>query len=362
MIEHDGIVGTSGVDPIGTPVEAFDPPKLIRALGPGPRSAVLDFELIEPLTIATEPENAANVDPKGRDWAASVRFQASDELLVRIQRPTTEQLQRQLSLVRGYAELRPDRLPEIHIQIADILSFFGAVDLLDPSRTPWTLELLDAGIRLAVMVEMRIKHALNVPRPVVLSPRIQPIIQTPAHGSLPSGHATEAAIVATLLSHLAAARDAGKRPVPEAEFLTLSKRLTECQHQRYRVAARIAANRTVAGVHYPVDSAAGAILGVTLGEYVAAMATGQACTPSRDFDGGKYAPDASCGGDFHARSLGEILNEGSTDNTGKVLDNPKDNVPLPGHGRHIPALWALAVEEVTAQWPPQPPIEGASNG
>ena len=34
------------------------------------------------------------------------------------------------------------------------------------------------------------------------------------------------------------------------------------------VAARVGVNRTVAGVHYPVDTAAGATLGVALGQYM----------------------------------------------------------------------------------------------
>jgi hypothetical protein len=35
------------------------------------------------------------------------------------------------------------------------------------------------------------------------------------------------------------------------------------------VANRIAVNRTIAGVHFPVDSAAGAVIGMTLGTYLA---------------------------------------------------------------------------------------------
>ena len=61
-----------------------------------------------------------------------------------------------------------------------------------------------------------------------------------------------------------------------------------------RLAARIAINRTVAGVHFPVDSVAGAVLGLTLGKYLVARATGgdksgmafrrHAVPADRDFD------------------------------------------------------------------------------
>ena len=44
--------------------------------------------------------------------------------------------------------------------------------------------------------------------------------------------------------------------------------------QVFRLAHRIASNRTVAGVHFPMDSAAGALMGCLLGEYIYGLAYG----------------------------------------------------------------------------------------
>jgi hypothetical protein len=55
-----------------------------------------------------------------------------------------------------------------------------------------------------------------------------------------------------------------------------------------RLAARIAINRTVAGVHFPADSVAGAILGLTLGQYLVNRASGVANSRGSGFDGTAY--------------------------------------------------------------------------
>ena len=58
-----------------------------------------------------------------------------------------------------------------------------------------------------------------------------------------------------------------------------------------RQAARIAINRTVAGVHFPADSAAGAVLGLTLGQYLVKRCTSAADAQTYTawkFDGTRY--------------------------------------------------------------------------
>ena len=52
----------------------------------------------------------------------------------------------------------------------------------------------------------------------------------------------------------------------------------------FRLAARIAENRTVAGVHYPVDSAHGAMVGILQALAFTARCEGKKMTSSNDID------------------------------------------------------------------------------
>jgi hypothetical protein len=56
-----------------------------------------------------------------------------------------------------------------------------------------------------------------------------------------------------------------------------------------RLAARISVNRVIAGMHFPVDLAAGLVLGLAVGRYFVALAKGEEAklTPCK-FVGGKY--------------------------------------------------------------------------
>ena len=84
------------------------------------------------------------------------------------------------------------------------------------------------------------------------------MISTPIHGSFPSGHATEAITVARVLYELVSQNSANANGKQQLRTMLL------------RQAARIAINRTVAGVHYPIDSLAGQMLGLSIAEYALA--------------------------------------------------------------------------------------------
>ena len=174
--------------------------------------------------------------------------------LCTLQAPDVPALESQLVWLRNYADLRLDRLPEINIQINDILSFFGAQAQLDSAARRRSLELMIATQRLTYMLVMRVKSLTWTPRPIDLSNRVQPVVQTPDHSSFPSGHATEAFALATVLSQMA--------------FSQAPAAAVAASALPYRLAHRIATNRVVAGVHYPIDSAAGAHLGCAIGAAV----------------------------------------------------------------------------------------------
>ena len=60
------------------------------------------------------------------------------------------------------------------------------------------------------------------------------------------------------------------------------------REQLQRQAIRIAVNRTIAGVHFPVDSAAGEVLGNALAEYFLSRCGYLSQVSPRRFDGREY--------------------------------------------------------------------------
>jgi hypothetical protein len=146
---------------------------------------------------------------------------------------------------------------------------------MHPDRTRRTFELVNMVLQLCVYVEMRFKHALGCYRPVEYNAEVQPVLTTPGHGTFPMGHATQAYAVAYVLKSLL-----NLFPNPQGQspggYPTVIEQLD-------RQAARIATNRVIAGVHFPVDSMAGRMLGVALGEYFVACCVGGA-TPGRTFN------------------------------------------------------------------------------
>ena len=205
-------------------------------------------------SVHPNPGTGASALPNGAE------IRVLDRRIFNVTRPSDSFLRSQMRWLRAYADLRYDRAHEINVQIGDILSFFGMTGHLNNSMRKYTLELLTVAQMVTIGVELQAKHFCWSPRPIHFSDQVQPIIQTPDHSTFPSGHATEAFVIATILSRLAYGQ-------PAHDALA-------AWQPPFRVAHRIATNRTIAGVHFPADNAAGALLGCMIGEAIYAFATG----------------------------------------------------------------------------------------
>ncbi len=339
---HDGTVGHwSGakrydLGPLGTD----DDGNLDYLLGES-RAWVLDCELGE--SFSTRGQNGSATVFQTRPNAPDTETPLPALPLVRLDRPDPGVFASQLRWLRNYADLRADRINEIHIQMSDLLSFFGAVGFLNGSRRKYTLELLYTMLRQVVRVGYRTKHYCRAPRPIDLSDQVNPIIQTPDHSAFPAGHATESFAIAAVLDILMNKRsdpsnfDLGfvsKDPgngTPVSDFPGFP--------MHYRVAARITVNRTVAGVHFPVDNMSGAVLGCRLAQAFHALAKGKVLVPSAEV-AAVPLPDE----DFRLRDLDKTLQDmsGNTD----LADDGTLTAPA------FAWLWAQAEKEWEDVTPP----------
>ena len=141
------------------------------------------------------------------------------------------------------------------------MQYWASIMDLNPTTTPFTLELMALAYTFGSAITQPCKHTLGCPRPESYSPSVQPVINPRRFGAFPSGHAMEAFMTARLLqlvsNQKAPQLPGGKDKEPRLE------------QQLQRLAMRIADNRIVAGVHFPIDSTAGRMLGETLATYIA---------------------------------------------------------------------------------------------
>jgi len=205
---RDGIVGqwdpppAPGQTPANLPVET---PENMKRWEAWCRASVLDFELLSKLGFSRSTGDKMSVQHLGT-LSGTLTYQP----LVTLSRPDENQFRDYLVFLNSYADLRCDRTAEIMTQMNGGLAFVSSIPYLHPARTPYTLELLAASLRLANFVHMRLKQALASRRPNEYSPQVQPMILTPSHSSFPSGHGTESFMSAIVLWRLL--RTAGTTP------------------------------------------------------------------------------------------------------------------------------------------------------
>lgn len=156
-------------------------------------------------------------------------------------------------LVKAAEQERADALGEIIAQHDGFLHYFANAFALSPTTHPLTCRLLHACSLIGALVSMHAKaNAVGSngtsaprPRPSQILPALLPPVPVPRHPSYPSGHATQAHMMAACIRALVTP-DGDNKPADVADSL----------------AARIARNREIAGLHFESDSIAGKTLGV----------------------------------------------------------------------------------------------------
>ncbi len=260
-----------GNPPSSTGLPAMDDPGASHRLGSRPRAAVAVFELMSSVSFATNAANEkAVLSVAGRDLAS-------------IRRPSRSYFEQQLDLVEAESSLRDRRYTEILSQVAPPMAYYASIVNMQAERHGKSLLLLNTALDFAYAVTARFKHALACPRPSEYSAVIQPMIEVPLHPSFPAGHAVEGHVLAGLLAQLVPSMGGDK-----ARYLR-------------RAAARIAHNRVIAGLHFPIDLVAGRLLGDALASYWLACAGA-----ATQWQGGSFDLDGASGNlDFSAGKLNE---------------------------------------------------------
>jgi membrane-associated phospholipid phosphatase len=161
-------------------------------------------------------------------------------------------------------EFRPGVLAEALAQRNNILGYFQGIFSFSRSSHRKTYDLCCVALQIGQFQATWYKHWAVYdlggsgtfkprmrPRPSQLSPVLLPPIEVPGHPAYPSGHATEAYLLAACLGEVMPTAASQPAPSPSAPGV-LPPLLAMAQ--------RIARNREVLGLHYPSDSAAGKII------------------------------------------------------------------------------------------------------
>lgn len=158
---------------------------------------------------------------------------------LKLQSPPADDLIEAELLVSMKAQRTAAKLAEIEAESVNPLPLFWRRVGLDPasysSHSQWIVEaVVDTE---TVLLEL--KRTYNRRRPNAVLREVSPAIPVPQHAAYPSGHATQAVVIARLLSRLV--------PAASGDLMEL--------------AFRVGRNREIAGVHYPSDTTAGFSLG-----------------------------------------------------------------------------------------------------
>lgn len=144
-------------------------------------------------------------------------------------------------LVTAAANERADALGEILSESNEFISYFLNMMTARPGAYPATTRVLTIASLVGTFVAMYYKNLYARPRASQLCPALLPPIEVPGHASFPSGHSTQAHLMALCMFDV---------------FNGLPQQNTVVD-DLWTLADRIARNREIAGLHYASDTAAG---------------------------------------------------------------------------------------------------------
>lgn len=147
----------------------------------------------------------------------------------------------QLREILDVADNREERFSEVldqHTAEGSIKYWLGML-MIDPASAPATYQLIRAARRIGELAAMCLKQHYREARPSQICPLIVPMVDPPVTPSFPSGHALQARLISLCLA-------AAGRPPGQPDLL-------------FELSRRIAENRVIAGLHYPLDNEAGEV-------------------------------------------------------------------------------------------------------
>ena len=145
------------------------------------------------------------------------------------------------NLVTAAENERADALGEILSQSNEFISYFLNTMTARPGAYPATTKLLGIASLIGTFVAMYYKAMYTRPRPTQLCPALLSPIEVPGHASLPSGHSTQAHLMALCIYDV---------------IVNLPQQQT-MMDDLWTLADRIARNREIAGLHYDSDTQSG---------------------------------------------------------------------------------------------------------
>ena len=107
-------------------------------------------------------------------------------------------------LVIAAQDERADALGEILSQADEFISYFMNLMTISPSSFPKTTRVLYLASLIGHLVAMKLKAYFNRMRPSQLCPALLPPLAVPGHASFPSGHSTQAHLMALCINDVLA--------------------------------------------------------------------------------------------------------------------------------------------------------------